>query len=839
MGRRRIQPKVEEDAWQEELDALFRKLDDGNVIYFPIRHHSPACAWHLRSLIRERRPASILVEGPESLDSFIPFLTDPETRPPVALFTQFVDRKGLTVPVDDPRPKTPPRFGAYYPLCDYSPELVALREGQAVGARLSFIDLDHSLQVLAENRSENLEPKRARSLMDERHLTRSAYLQALARRRGCRDTDELWDRLFEADFLGEDELSFRRNVAAYCWIARHHTSEESLRLDGTLMREKRMQERISAEVNHLRRRAAGPLLVVTGGFHTPALVLGNAAAKRAERPQHVPEEGDVIQAIIPYSFQQLDALRGYAAGMPSPRYYQLLWERSGSGPGEALRTLCLEILTDLPRQTRRAGLPSPLSTADAIAAYHQALMVARFRGNPGPLREDVLDGIRSSFVKGELDMDGGFILQMALEMLRGDSVGHVSGKAPRHPIVIDFRRRAEALSLRLESTTDREAALDIYNNDRHRRISRLFHQTDFLGIPFARFAGGPDFLTGKNLDLRIEHWNWAWTPQTESRLIEVSMFGATLDDAVVVRLHEQLERLQQEGGDAGAPEAVSLLALCCLLGLQQHLGEFVAAVRAKLAGEADFAEAVQATLQLDVLSRYQGPLESDSLSALPPLVEAGFHRCCHLAGNLALCKEDQVPGALEALANLRDLLVRTEASGERLDTDLFWDVARASLGNSQLDPTLRGGFTGLLFSSGKMDRQGLLNKIQGSVLSTDRSGNTAPRFLQGLFTLCREITWQDAAVLKEINAAFAAWDDDDFQRALPFLRLAFAQHTPRETDRVASLVSSVNEGADFGSWYHRDLDEELLYETTRAATVALKSLEEDNLLTFLADESTQ
>ena len=35
-----------------------------NIIFFPIRHHSPACSYHLKNLIKEYQPDCILIEGP-------------------------------------------------------------------------------------------------------------------------------------------------------------------------------------------------------------------------------------------------------------------------------------------------------------------------------------------------------------------------------------------------------------------------------------------------------------------------------------------------------------------------------------------------------------------------------------------------------------------------------------------------------------------------------------------------------------------------------------------------------------------------------------------------------
>lgn len=35
------------------------------LLYFPVRHHSPACAFHLQKAIAAYQPDCILIEGPE------------------------------------------------------------------------------------------------------------------------------------------------------------------------------------------------------------------------------------------------------------------------------------------------------------------------------------------------------------------------------------------------------------------------------------------------------------------------------------------------------------------------------------------------------------------------------------------------------------------------------------------------------------------------------------------------------------------------------------------------------------------------------------------------------
>ena len=98
----------------------------------PIRHHSPACAFHLRAMIAELEPAAILIEAPGDHGPLIPLLTHEETRPPVAIVT-ILDREGAE--------KGAPAAVSYFPFCAHSPEYVALKEAAVRGIEARFIDL--------------------------------------------------------------------------------------------------------------------------------------------------------------------------------------------------------------------------------------------------------------------------------------------------------------------------------------------------------------------------------------------------------------------------------------------------------------------------------------------------------------------------------------------------------------------------------------------------------------------------------------------------------------------------------------------------------------------------
>ncbi len=539
---------------EPSLHSLFAALITDRIVYFPIRHHSPACARHLERMIRDRKPQAILIEGPASFTSLIPLVLHPKTKAPFAIYTSFVGEE-VEAEAGTPEAKRaamfgPPRHAAYYPFCDYSPELVALRTGAEVGASLRFVDLDYPDQIRAEREAAiEVGAPRVESLLTERHFKRSRYLQSLARKAGCRDHNDLWDHLFETRLnvtAPASESSIQRfvhDVAAWCHFARADVPAKELEADGTLAREAAMSAAIKEELSNGTQR----IIVVTGGFHTVALPQLVGARESAPPPAPKRKKEDTLDCLIRYSFEQLDALNGYAAGMPSPCFYDQLWHSTSPDEdgSEALASLATKILVDLGQLTRRKKLAVALSPADEIAALEQCRRLAAMRGHPGPTREDLLDGIRSCFVKGSMDAEGEIVLGLARHALAGTSIGEVPPEAGVPPLVEDFRATAQKLRLNIKDSVRRKSSLDLYRKASHRQSSRFFHSLTFLEVPFATLAAGPDFVKGVGLERLFEHWNYQWTPQTESRLVEASIYGATVEEAAANRLahgHETLVR---------------------------------------------------------------------------------------------------------------------------------------------------------------------------------------------------------------------------------------------------------------------------------------------------------
>ncbi len=488
-----------------------------------------------------------------------------------------------------------------------------------------------------------------------------------------------------------------------------------------------------------------------------------------------PEDNQLV--LMRYSFEQLDRLNGYASGMPSPEFYQRAWEEQDPA----------QLLVEIARDCRQRNLG--VSTADAIAAVSHVERLALLREHEQASREDVLDGIRSVFIKGADDAEGVPVLALARKRLAGDRVGNVPAEAGQPPIVHDFRHTAQRLKLKLNVLDETEAVLDLYRRAAHRDISRLLHRLAFLQVPFATFVRGPDFVAGEHLERIQEVWTYHWSPQTESALIERSLYGSTIEEAANSLLLERFAEAEQQGQGRSAATATQLVLHACRMGLHRHIQDLLARVAGLIAEDPALDSLVAAMENLLVLEVSREPLEAHHLSGLHELATTAYHRACYVIPSLAVTPAEEEAKMLDALNGLFQA-VRSLGDGadlKQLRSGALLALAATSGGSA----ALRGGGVGLLHADGTLAEADLVAHLHGHLHSSREGGEDGPNFLRGLLKTARSALWLVPEVLANLHQALCDWDEDHFIKLLPLLRLALADLTPRETDRVSKSVAAM------------------------------------------------
>ena len=152
------------------------KLARDSVVLVGVRHHSPSLARVLTRVLDGARPDAIVLELPAEAQEWCEWIAHPEAQAPLA-FAVADDGGGV----------------GFWPLSDFSPELVAVRWARSRGVPVICADLSPAARPAA---SEESSGNSVGMLID-------AHVRA-------EHPDDAWDRLVEVPSAGADPEAVRR-----------------------------------------------------------------------------------------------------------------------------------------------------------------------------------------------------------------------------------------------------------------------------------------------------------------------------------------------------------------------------------------------------------------------------------------------------------------------------------------------------------------------------------------------------------------------------------------------------------------------------------------------------
>lgn len=773
MGRRRRPPQPDPD---DPAAAVAQICADPGIVWFGIKHYSPACAVHVARAIEHHAPAAVLIEGPDDANELIPWLTHPQTRPPITLLSSWVDRRnklgknGVLSPSDD----VPARYRGWWPLVGFGPELAAARAGAAVGAQVAFIDASLKAQLPTMHRSQRQASDRA--------LAESAYVEALAARTGHPGFEAWWQATFEAGATTIPTEDFRRAVLTFAWCARHVSA--AAEDPSTTLREAHMRW----WVDRIRREhPAGTIVVVTGAYHAVALpfLAGRRAPGRPDR--------DTNTLLCAHSFRSLARLTSGEGITIWPGFAAAVFEAAAGGQERPHDAAAMKILALAAQEARARG--AAVGTADVVGALEVARGLAGLRGSASITPADVLDAVTTAFVKGQLDTDGAPILAAARAAMVGHALGQVAEGAGRPPLLEDFYEEARRHRLDL-SGEQRVVRCDVHKQPAHRRKSAFLHAARILQLPlFGELPDtgepyrGPDLATGTRLDLTSETWAVCWTEDVDDRLVELSDRGVTVADAAQVEL---LGALREAGTD------VARVARCTL-GIAQVratalLPDALDALCRAAAADAALPHLVEA---LEGVVMLQGYLEAPQPRGAPDTVSDAlrqaasvlFARCClQLPGARHVADEEAVD-MVERVQSLVRIAV-ADASLVQPDRSLLIDRLGQLVQDPEGQPLIRGAGHGLLHALGVLPERAVAAALRGYLEGPVEQVSRGGAFLEGVLRVARSAFLSSARLLRAVHVTLGRLDEDAFRRVLPDLRRAFAVFIPAELETIGARVSA-------------------------------------------------
>jgi hypothetical protein len=589
---------------------------------FGVRHHSPACAAALPALLDALSPRVLFIELPVELQPLLVHLGHPEAVAPLAAT---VDR-GTAAEGDV----------VFYPLADFSPELVAIRWALRNGVPVEAFDLPVTLRQAGAGPAAG--PVSAEDADDAAPSpTESAAPPALLApsRAGLgAEGADLWEQLVEQHADPTQPEALRRAALAYGWAVRAEGGED----EELLRREAHMRAR-------LRARGAEGAAVVVGSAHAAGLLLTDAQGvdPLCRVADDAPPPSPAPVALIPYSYGRFDPSSGYPAGIADPAWQQRRREALQADEDRDGGRAAAALTVDICRRLR--GLGHVASLPDARETARVAVDLAALRDLRRAGRRELREALILTLAQGEEQGRGRIVARCVDLALIGDRRGRLPPGVPRGGLEVEVEGLVEALKLPGPGAPGKVLELDPLRSEldrrRHVALLRLHH----LGVHYA--TRDDEVLDDDGLPRLTARWTAAWTDTTAATVALHAARGPRLTQALAERLREERVQLELEDRvDARALLAQLQVAADCGLHGQVEIALHELELRGlPVAGLEELVDAIDL---VERLRRHQVP-------ALPP---PGEGSAAHLPGAVGPWRSPRLhPAADDGRPPLPELLL--------------------------------------------------------------------------------------------------------------------------------------------------------------------------------------
>jgi uncharacterized protein DUF5682 len=703
------------------------------------------------------RPGVLLIEGPADADPVLPLAAQPGMAPPVALLAY------------DP---ASPKISAFWPFAVFSPEWQALTWALRNKVPVRFCDLPASSVLAWEDTGLAWEDTGlAWSEEDEEAGTgggggiRSGEkdpVAELAAAAGYEDPERWWD--FAVESRGGGPSPFPALAEAMAELR-----------DGAAdpPREQRREAHMRQVLRGALKETDGPVAVVCGAWHAPALAGPLPPASRDAALLRGMRKRKAAVAWVPWTHSRLAAASGYGAGITSPGWYHHLFTASDHVTERWM--------------TRVAGVlrarDLPVSSAHVIEAVRLAAALAALRSRPLPGLEEVTEATRAVMCDGS-DVVLSYVTR---DLVVGELLGSVPEGAPPVPLDADLRARARALRLRIDAA-EKTLVLDLRREiDRGR--SEFLHSLLILGIGWGSLTEDPVRATGTFR----ETWSLRWRPELSVAIIDAAVWGTTVAGAAASRI------VSRASAASSLSEVTRAVLSVLLASLFDALDPVLRALDARAALDTDVVDLMSALPPLIRAVRY-GNVRGTPVPSLTAVADALVTRIC--AGLPAAA------GGLgdDAAARLRTavdethaaLSLRAQLSGGVAVRSRWLEALSALTRRRDVHGLIAGRVTRLLADASVLPWADASVRFHAALSAgVPPSGKAA--WAEGFLAGGGLLLVHDRDLLSVLDTWVGSLSDEEFTEVLPLLRRTFGDYGAPERAGIGRAVRGRSGGSGPGS----------------------------------------
>ena len=794
------------DSIKDNFDECFKDSIKDNIIFFPIRHHSPACSYHLKKIFESFKPDAVLIEGPSDCNDLMKYMIEEDTKAPFCIYSSYVDGNNE-------------KYRCYYPFLNYSPEFTAIKEALKNNIHCRFIDMPYASMIenyniensdtekennnveedleTEEINKENDADTKKRKLIsiydnDDNKFNVNAYTVELTKKAGLRTFAELWERDFEINGIVKESRDFIRSVYALGYYMRLIEDEDF----ETRNREYVMALNVKDALEKYNR-----VLVITGSFHTKGIIdklkedeKDNKKLNKEYKSLKKYIISNAASYLIPYSFEEADAGKGYRAGIEFPAFYNLVYkelENYIDNKKSDIKNTFLNVVmsfiikaSNIDRHNHNVSIP------DCINAYYMAVNLAKLRGKHSAGVYELIDAAKSAFVKGDISLENTSNLDLMLKLLSGIANGQVSSKSIVPPVVIDFRNKCKEYRIKIDKTEEIESTLDIVKDKSHFEKSKFFHKMQFLEVGFCKLERGPDYVNKINKNLAREVWKYEYKTIVEASLIDKSVYGVTIEELASNIISERLD------GNIDSNEVSKLMIKANVMGIYSFFTNNYNRIESLILNDNNFISLCSCLNNLSYLANMEAINDNlskdreslfdnyDIVSIIESLAKDVFVLAVVNMDFMKNLKEEEALKNSYYMKNLYSFILENP---NWCDIDLFNDKIDSMLDNTFGSSHIYAVCLSLKYKSGRFTADEFSSIVSNFLESSDSEASSY--FLNGILLAARDILFINDSIINSIDNIIKNLDEDKFIEILPNFRYAFTNLSPVEIERLSKTIA--------------------------------------------------
>lgn len=383
-------------------------------------------------------------------------------------------------------------------------------------------------------------------------------------------------------------------------------------------------------------------------------------------------------------------------------------------------------------------------------------------------------------------------------------------------IQADFERELSRLKLeKYKTTVKQEMELNLRERlDAKRQETALqdlnrssfFHRLNMLEIGFAKpIASGQERTNWK------EKWHLQWSPESEISLVEAVLLGETVELATAFKIKTILETC------TSIDIAADLVNRACKCDLMTSMDHARRRLQELAAVSSELKAIAKATRELSLVIR-GGDVRKYDPSPLQPLMEELFVQGALALQSAAGCDN---AAAQELLDSINQLNAVSQEHAGQVDDKLWVEKLQRLADADDRNPLLSGFACAILLERGLITNESLAREVSRR-LSPGIAADLGAGWFEGLAKRNRYSLLARQPLWEELAAYIRSLDDEQFKRALVFLRRAFGSFSPKEKRHICENLAQV-----WGA--HGDETAELIEQPlTEKEEETLKDLNEYN-----------